>query len=47
MLRTLQHTVSFRVSPDTLFDIYLSSRRHAAATGAKAFGVVGGFRWRM
>ena len=36
MPKTLQHKVSFRASPDMLFDIYLSSRRHAAATGAKA-----------
>ncbi len=36
MPRTLQQRVSFRASPDTLFDTYLSSRKHSAATGAKA-----------
>jgi len=28
--------VTFRASPDTLFDLYLSSRNHSVATGAKA-----------
>ncbi len=36
MPKTIQQRVSFRASPETLFDIYLSSRKHAAATGAKA-----------
>ena len=36
MPRTIQQRVSFRASPDALFDIYLSSRKHAAATGEKA-----------
>lgn len=36
MPRTLQQQVTFRATPETLFDIYLSSRKHSAATGAKA-----------
>ena len=36
MPKTIQQRVSFRASPETLFDIYLSSRKHAAATGEKA-----------
>ena len=36
MPKTIQQKVSFRASPDTLFNIYLSSRKHTAATGAKA-----------
>ncbi|HYR40250.1 MAG TPA: SRPBCC domain-containing protein [Methylomirabilota bacterium] len=36
MPRTIQQKVTFRASPDKLFDIYLSSRKHTAATGAKA-----------
>ena len=36
MPRTIQQRVTFRASPDKLFDIYLSSRKHTAATGAKA-----------
>src|SRR2546422_945254 len=38
MPKTIQHKVSFRASPETLFNIYLSSRKHAAATGAKEIG---------
>ena len=36
MPKTIQHKVTFRASPDALFDLYLSSREHSAATGAKA-----------
>jgi len=36
MPRTIQQRVTFRAPPDKLFDIYLSSRKHTAATGAKA-----------
>ena len=36
MAKTIQQTVTFRASPDKLFDTYLSSRKHTAATGAKA-----------
>ena len=36
MPKTIQQKVTFRVSPDKLFDTYLSSRKHSAATGAKA-----------
>ena len=36
MPRTIQQTVTFRVPPDQLFDTYLSSRKHTAATGARA-----------
>src|SRR5262249_39783259 len=36
MPKTIRQTVIFRASPDELFDIYLSSRKHSAGTGAKA-----------
>jgi len=36
MPKTIRQRVSFRASPATLFDIYLSTRKHAAATGATA-----------
>jgi len=36
MPKTIQDKVTLRASPDKLFDIYLSSRKHTAATGAKA-----------
>src|SRR5215510_8606811 len=36
MPKTIQQSVTFPASPATLFDIYMSSRKHAAATGAKA-----------
>ncbi len=36
MLVTLSRRVRGAGSPETLFNIYLSSRKHAAATGAKA-----------
>jgi len=36
MPKTIQQRVTFRASPDRLFDIFMSSRKHAAATGAKA-----------
>lgn len=36
MPKTIQHKVTFRASPDKLFDTYLSSRKHSAATGAQA-----------
>ena len=36
MAKTIQQTVTFRASPAELFDTYLSSRKHTAATGAKA-----------
>jgi activator of HSP90 ATPase len=36
MPKTLQQKATFRAAPDKLFDIYLSSRKHSAATGAKA-----------
>ena len=36
MPKTLQQKVSFRASPGALFDIYLNSRKHTAATGATA-----------
>jgi activator of HSP90 ATPase len=34
--KTIQQAVTFRASPERLFDIYLSSRLHSAATGARA-----------
>ena len=36
MPKTIQQKVSFRASPNTLFEIYLSSRKHSAATSARA-----------
>lgn len=44
MAKMIQQRVTFRASPDELFDTYLSSRKHAAATGAKAVmsRIVGG-----
>ena len=36
MPKTIQQKATFRASPETLFDLYLSSRKHSAATGAKA-----------
>lgn len=36
MPKTIQQAVTFRASPERLFDIYLSSRLHSAATGARA-----------
>jgi len=36
MPRTIQQKATFRVSPDVLFELYLNSRQHSAATGAKA-----------
>ena len=36
MSKTIHQNVTLRASPDVLFDTYLSSRKHSAATGAKA-----------
>jgi activator of HSP90 ATPase len=36
MPRTIQQQATFRASPDTLFDLYLNSRLHTLATGARA-----------
>lgn len=36
MPKTIRQRVSFRAAAAPLFDIYLSSRKHAAATGATA-----------
>jgi activator of HSP90 ATPase len=36
MPRTIQQRVTFRASPDTLFDLYLGTRLHTLATGAEA-----------
>jgi uncharacterized protein YndB with AHSA1/START domain len=36
MPKTIQQKATFRVSPDVLFELYLNSRKHSAATGAKA-----------
>ncbi len=36
MPKTIQQKATFRASPETLFDLYLSSRKHSAATGAEA-----------
>ncbi len=35
MAHTIRQTVTFRTSPETLFDTYLDSRRHAAVTGRR------------
>lgn len=36
MPKTIQQAVTFRATPERLFAIYLSSRLHSAATGARA-----------
>ena len=36
MSKTIHQTVTLRASPDALFDTYLDSRKHSAATGANA-----------
>ena len=36
MPKTIQQKVTFRASPEALFDTYLSTRKHSAATCAKA-----------
>ncbi len=36
MAKAIQQTVTFRATPDELFDIYLDSKRHAAAVDSTA-----------
>jgi activator of HSP90 ATPase len=36
MAKTIQQTTRFSVPPDVLFDIYLDSKKHSAATNSKA-----------
>lgn len=36
MAKTIQQAVHLAASPETLFDIYLDSRKHSAATGSRA-----------
>ena len=36
MARTIQQTARFSVPPGVLFDIYLDSKKHSAATSSKA-----------
>ena len=36
MPKTIHQNVTFRVSPDALFDTYLNSSKHSVATAAKA-----------
>ena len=36
MSKTILQSVKFQVSPETLFEIYMDSKKHSAATGAKA-----------
>jgi len=36
MTKTIQQRVEFPASPQRLFDIYTDSKKHSAATGAKA-----------
>ena len=36
MTKAIQQSVRFAAPPATLFDIYLDSRKHSAATGGKA-----------
>ena len=36
MTPAIQQRVEFKVAPSRLFNLYLDSRRHSAATGAKA-----------
>ena len=35
-MKTIQQTVAFRVPPEKLFDIYLDSKKHAAAVNSQA-----------
>jgi hypothetical protein len=36
MTKTIQQSVRFAASPATLFEMYLNSKKHSAATGGKA-----------
>ena len=36
MTPIIQQTVRFRASPQTLFDLYVDSKKHSASTGARA-----------
>ena len=46
MLPAIQQHVTFRASPKTLFDLYINSKKHAAATGAPAtIGRTPGSKW--
>ena len=36
MTRAIQQSVEFRVSPEELFEIYLDSKKHSAATNTPA-----------
>jgi activator of HSP90 ATPase len=36
MTKTIQQSVRFKASPATLFEMYLNSKQHSAATGGKA-----------
>ncbi len=36
MTKAIQQSVKFGLSPEALFDLYTSSKKHSAATGAKA-----------
>ena len=36
MTKTIQQSVRFAASPRTLFELYLDSKKHSAATGGKA-----------
>jgi uncharacterized protein YndB with AHSA1/START domain len=36
MAKTIQQSVTFPASPETLFDIYLDSKKHAAAVNSRA-----------
>ena len=35
MAKTIQQSVKFRVSPEELFDIYMNSKKHSAATNSR------------
>jgi activator of HSP90 ATPase len=37
MPKTIQQTVRFNVSPNRLFETYIDSKKHSAATNSKAF----------
>jgi len=42
----IQQHVTFRASPKTLFDLYINSKKHTAATGAPAtIGRTPGSKW--
>ncbi len=44
MTKAIQQAVTFRVLPEVLFETFLHSRKHSAATGARKNQQKGGWR---